>query len=171
MSEREPCWREVPDVDLRALIARAPWSMAILGTKDMTIEHADPVLAGALGGPSASRDSVRDALGPRWVEAIDRARETGAGDSGTCSIGPRRYDVTVERLGDERVALYVRELGDDRGKRELLHALRNPIYGIRAAVKILLRRDLSAEIREVLGHVETAADEAERCVRALERAQ
>lgn len=161
-------WGDEDGETLRELVAKAPFQMAVIEGETMTVAHADSSLAELLGG-EGGRDAIRGILGARWVEAIERVRETGEAFGGTRTVDGRLWDLRLERIASDRVGVYGRLLETNLRERELLHSLRNPIYGIRAAVRILLGREVRDETREVLGHIEAAADEAERCVRGLER--
>lgn len=173
MSKGSTFWDGVDPRELRVLLAHAPVRALVLSGDELTVDLADPDLVGSLfpgmGVGERARSMLAATLGEEWVGRIDRVRSTGVAEGGPAKGESSLWDVWVTRVPDGRVVLYASELGAGARGRELLHALRNPIYGIRAAVKILLRRDLDDATREVLTEVDQAAAQAQSCVQELDR--
>ncbi|HJL18491.1 MAG TPA: hypothetical protein RMH99_22720 [Sandaracinaceae bacterium LLY-WYZ-13_1] len=151
------------------LWARSPVRGAVVRGREMEVVLGDPALLDGALGEGAARARIEERLGPDWVDAVDRVRTRREPYRTTCLVDERLWDLWLEPLPAERVAVYGRPVDREAPLRDHLHAIRNALYGIRAAVKVLLARELDPELRAVLERVVGAAEEGEDRVAAVER--
>lgn len=144
--------------------------MGVIAGGTTEIEIADEEIAAVLSEAAVASDGPASerGLSSAWVEAIARVRATGEPHRSTHDAGDRLFDVWLAPLDRGRVAVYAREIHTAERLRWLLHGLRNPLYGIRSAVSVLLRRELPAELRQVLVNIENAAVQAQDQIRDIE---
>jgi hypothetical protein len=159
------------------VLDRAPIGTLVLRDHELVVEHATRSALALLPGASlggAARREISSRLGDALAARIDRVRRSGTASRAPIAADGVHWTVVVESLDARRVALYFmphRRATEAHKRaetaRELLHSLKNSLYGIAVATETLSNTEPRAQVAEILGAIGAAAAEAQHDVDGL----